>query len=402
MVKYKELEGKNIVLGVTGGIAAFKAADIISRLKKQGASVKAVMTKNALNFIHPLTLETLSGNPVYHDTFEHRANAWEIDHISLAKWADVMLIAPATANIISKVRCGIADDLLSTVIMATIKDVLFAPAMNTNMLYNPIVQENISYLSQKGYGFISSKSGMLACGDFGDGKLADVDDIVGHLARHFENREGMNGINVMVTAGPTREYLDPVRFISNPSSGKMGYAIAKECADRGAKVDLITGPTNIEPPENVNIYKVNTAKEMYERALELYPNCDIVFKSAAVGDYGVERVEENKIKKSDETLELVLVRNPDILKELGRQKRKQILVGFAAETENIEQNALKKLKDKNLDFIFVNDIKRAGAGFEGDTNAGILFTKEGDKMEFAIQEKSGLAGSIVDVVLKQI
>lgn len=402
MANLTQLHDKNIVLGVTGGIAAFKSADIVSRLKKQGANVKVVMTKNALNFIHPLTLETLSGNPVYHDTFQHRSNAWEIDHISLAKWADLMLIAPATANIISKVRCGIADDLLSTVIMATDKNVIFAPAMNTNMLYNPIVQENIAYLTKKGYEFISSQAGVLACGDFGDGKLAKVDDIVEYLAKFFYRETDMSNMKILVTAGPTREYIDPVRYISNPSSGKMGYSIAKECSNRGAKVDLVSGPTHIAPPPLVSLYRIDTAKEMYDKTLELFPSCDIVFKSAAVGDYTVEERAEHKIKKSEDFLDLRLTKNPDILKELGRRKQDQILVGFAAETEDIETYALGKLEDKNLDFIFVNDVGGKDTGFASDTNMGILFTKKGERIEFCMQEKAILARGIIDEVLKRI
>ena len=398
----KQMSGKKVVLGVTGGIAAYKAADIVSRLKKEGAQIKVVMTKNALNFINPLTLETLSGNPVYYDTFEHRANAWEIDHISLAKWADVMLIAPATANIISKVRCGIADDLLSTVIMATNSKVIFAPAMNTNMLYNPIVQENVAYLKGLDYEFISSESGVLACGDFGDGKLAKVDAIVNYLKEFFSRNNDMANMNVLVTAGPTREYIDPVRYISNPSSGKMGYSIAQACAERGAIVELVSGPTYIAPPVGVNLYRVNTATEMYDKVMNLFPQTRIVFKSAAVGDYGIENRAMHKIKKTEDTLELKLKKNPDILKELGRRKGNQILVGFAAETRDIEEYALKKLREKNLDFIFVNDVSKQDAGFASDTNTGILFTREGERVEFPMQDKKDLAHLIVDEVLKRI
>lgn len=402
MSNLMKLEGKNIVLGVTGGIAAFKAADIVSGLKKLGANIKVIMTKNALNFIHPLTLETLAGNPVYHDTFQHRSNAWEIDHISLAKWADLMLIAPATANIISKVKCGIADDLLSTVIMATESDVVFAPAMNTNMLYNPIVQENISYLSQKDYGFISSQAGMLACGDIGDGKLAKVEDIVEYVVDFFNTSSDMKGKRVLVTAGPTREYIDPVRYITNPSSGKMGYSIAAECIRRGARVDLVSGPTYIDPHPLANLYRVDTTKEMYDKTLELFPGCDIVFKSAAVGDYTVSQRAEHKIKKTEDTLDLKLVKNPDILRELGQRKGKQVLVGFAAETQDIERHALGKLEHKNLDFIFVNDVSRKNAGFASDTNMGILFSKSGQRIEFDIQDKTSIAEGIVNEVLKGI
>lgn len=402
MSNSNHLKDKRIVLGVTGGIAAYKAADIISRLKKKGAHIKVIMTENALNFINPLTLETLSGNPVYHDTFKHRSDAWEIDHISLAKWADIMLIAPATANIISKIKCGIADDLLSTSTMATNAKVIFAPAMNTNMLYNPIVQENIHYLRQKGYEFIPSQSGVLACGDFGDGKLAQVDDIIEYVNDYFGRRSDMVGLSVLITAGPTREYIDPVRYISNPSSGKMGYSIAEACKERGARVDLVSGPTHITPPAGVNLYTIDTAREMYERVMELFPSCSIVFKSAAVGDYGVKEKSAQKIKKNEDSMELKLVRNPDILKELGKKKKNQILVGFAAETNDIEKNALTKLQEKNLDFIFVNDVCKEHAGFSSDTNTGILFTRSGERVDLPLQGKKTLAHNIIDEVLKRM
>lgn len=278
------LKGKKIVIGVTGGIAAYKAAELTSRLIKLGAKIKVIMTPNALNFVHPLTFQTLSGNPVYHDTFGG-VEKWELDHISLAKWADLFVVAPATANILGKVCSGIADDLLSTTIMATPAKVLFAPAMNTVMYNNPIVQRNIRMLKELGYGFIAPAKGRLACGDVGEGKLADIDDIVDEIVRFFHQKEDLKGVRVLVTAGPTREPIDPVRFISNPSSGKMGYAIAEACLERGAVVDLVTGPVSIEPPAGANVYKVETAIEMYQKVMELFPLCQMVIKSAAVGDY---------------------------------------------------------------------------------------------------------------------
>lgn len=394
------LKDKNIVIGITGGIAAYKAADIVSSLIKQGARVKVIMTRNAMEFISPLTFETLSGNPVYYDMFS-RSGAWEIDHISLAKWADVIAVAPATANIIGKVSHGIADDLLTTTIMATKAQVMFAPAMNTNMYNNPIVQENIDALKEKGYIFISPAEGRLACGDVGEGKLAAIDDIIQAIAGYFSRKQDLKGKRVLVTAGPTREYIDPVRFISNPSTGKMGYAIAAACASRGADVHLVTGPVSLSPPDGVNIYSVETAQEMYEKVMELYPSCQVVFKSAAVGDYRPETYQTNKIKKDNDQLTLTLIKNPDILKELGKQKKDQILVGFAAETQNLLEYAIKKLKEKNLDFIVANDVTKTGAGFKEDTNEGLLITCEGETIAIPMLNKNEFAHRIIDEVLKR-
>lgn len=389
----------NVVLGITGGIAAYKGAEIISRLKKKGIDVKVIMTENAKQFISPLTLQTLSGYPVYYDTFKHATENYEIDHISLAKWADIMLIAPATANIISKVCHGIADDLLSTTIMATRGQVVFAPAMNTNMYKNPILQDNIEALKKRGYMFIPPAKGLLACGDVGEGRLAEVDDIVAEVVGLLRQRDDLKGTKVLVTAGPTREYIDPVRFISNPSSGRMGYAIADACRKRGAEVHLITGPTNIKTPVGVHVYRVETAYEMYDAVMSLFGQCQIVFKTAAVGDYRPDMVSSQKIKKDADDLVIRFVKNPDILKELGRRKKNQILVGFAAETENIEVYANKKLKEKNLDFIFVNDVSKTGAGFAGDTNGGILLCADGDRLEMSITKKEIIAQRILDVII---
>ncbi len=394
------LSEKKIVIGITGGIAAYKAAELVSSLIKHGARVKVIMTKNAVEFISPLTFETLSGNPVYYDMFS-RAGSWEIDHISLAKWAEVLAVVPATANIIGKVCHGIADDLLSTTIMATKAQVMFAPAMNTNMYKNPIVQENIEALKKKGYTFISPAEGRLACGDVGEGKLAAVEDILRAIVNYFARKQDLKGIRVLVTAGPTREYLDPVRFISNPSTGKMGFAIAAACASRGADVDLVTGPVNLLPPEGVNVYSVQTAQDMYEKVLELYPTCHIVFKSAAVGDYRPQTYQSQKIKKDNEQFVLTLVKNPDILKELGKRKKNQILVGFAAETHNMLENAMKKIREKNLDFILANDVTQSGAGFMEDTNKGTLITYEGETIEIPLLEKNDFAHRMIDEVLKR-
>lgn len=394
------LKDKRILIGITGGIAAYKAAEVVSSLVKKGAQVKVIMTAHAMEFIKPLTLETLSGNPVYYDMFS-RPGAWEIDHISLAKWADLVVVVPATANILGKVAHGIADDLLSTTIMATRAQVIFAPAMNTNMYTNPIVQENISFLKSKGYMFIPPAAGRLACGDYGEGKLADIEDILAEINNYFSRRSDLKGIRVLVTAGPTREYLDPVRFISNPSSGKMGYAIAAACAERGADVELVSGPVLLSPPPGVRLHRVETAQEMFEKVMELFPSCNIVFKAAAVGDYRPETYSPTKIKKDSERLILTLVKNPDILKELGRRKGDRILVGFAAETENIEEYARKKMQEKNLDFIVANDVTRQGAGFEKNTNEGLLITREGEVIAIPQMDKREFAHRIIDEVIKR-
>lgn len=393
--------GKNILIGISGGIAAYKAADLTSRLIKLGSNVKVVMTKNATKFIHPLTLESLSGNQVYHDTFQ-TTERYDIEHIALAKWADIFVIVPATANVIGKAACGIADDLLSTTILATEAKTLIAPAMNTVMYQKKVVQDNLSKLEDLGYIIIPPGKGRLACGDWGEGKLADVDDIIKILEANLWQKKDLQGKRVLVTAGPTIEPIDPVRFISNRSSGKMGYAIAKACALRGAVVDLVTGPTHLEPPTGVNIHSVESAKEMYDTTIKLYENVDIVFKTAAVSDYRVQEVATNKIKKGSEPITLKLERNPDILLELGRTKKHQILVGFAAETQELEQYALKKLKDKNLDFILANDVSTKISGFQSDFNQGTLFCENGEAVTIPLMDKEEFAHRIVDEVIKHI
>lgn len=395
------LKDKNIIIGISGGIAAYKAADLTSRLIKEGARVKVVMTENALKFIAPLTFETLSGNPVYYNTFQ-RTERWEIGHISLAKWADVMVVVPATANIIAKAACGLADDLLSTTILAMEAKVFFAPAMNTAMYRKDIVQHNMDVLKGRGYEFIAPASGRLACGDWGEGKLASIEDIVKTLKRWATSKKDMEGMRVLVTAGPTREHIDPVRFLSNPSSGKMGYAIAQACLNRGAKVELISGPVDISPPQGANVYKIETAMEMYEKVLELYDKVDIVFKAAAVADYRPAKVSEQKIKKGQGPLILEMVRNPDILFELGKRKRHQILVGFAAETHELEKYAQEKLAKKNLDFILGNDVTMPGTGFRSETNQGILFCHNGESIPIPMLDKNDFANRLIDEVLKRI
>lgn len=360
-------DSKCVVVGVCGGIAAYKALDIISRLRKKNIEVNVIMTKSATEFVTPLSFQSLSQNMVTTDMFAE-PKAWEIQHISLAKKADLMLIVPATANIIGKVANGIADDMLSTTIMATLAPVVFAPAMNSNMYKNPILQDNIKKLKDYGHKFISPASGRLACGDIGEGKLADtklISDIVYSMLYDIKDMEGKK---VLVTAGPTISPIDPVRFISNRSSGKMGYAIAEEARDRGAEVVLITGPTALEAPFGIETIKVNTSEEMYKEVLKYFNLSDIVIKCAAVSDYKSKEYSKNKIKKSDNELSLNLVKNIDILYELGKMKKDQILVGFAAESNDIFINAESKLKAKNLDYIVANDITREDIGFASDDN----------------------------------
>jgi len=373
------LKDTNIVLGVTGGIAAYKACDIVSRLKKLSANVDVIMTKSAVEMVKPHTFQALSQNPVIIDTFI-TPRSWDIEHISLAQKADILLVAPATANIIGKVANGIADDMLSTTIMASTATVIFAPAMNTKMYENKIVQQNIEKLTSLGYQFIEPASGRLACGDIGKGKLADIDEIIEFVINIAKPNKDLKGKKVLITAGPTRESLDPVRFITNHSSGKMGYSLATAALERGAKVTLISGPTNLCPPKGVKLIKINTTLEMYDAVMNNYIDQNIIIKSAAVADYRPETVSTSKIKKTEGNLTLKLVRNPDILKELGSLKEDRVLVGFAAESDNVIENAKGKIKRKNLDFIVANDITEEGAGFGIDTNIVSIIDKS-DKIE---------------------
>ena len=391
---------KCVVMGVTGGIAVYKALYIISALRKKNVDVRVIMTKHAMEFVNPITFQAISQNIVTTDMFEE-PKAWEIQHISLAKRADVFLVAPATANIIGKVANGIADDMLSTTIMATKAKVIFAPAMNTNMYENPIVQENIKKLKNLGYEFIEPSSGRLACGDEGKGKLAPVQDIVDITMSNLYDKKDLVGKKVLVTAGPTRAEIDPVRFISNHSTGKMGYAIAEEARDRGADVTLISGPTNEEPPIGVNIIKVTTNSEMRDKVLSLYDNSDIVIKSAAVADYKPKEYSNQKIKKGEGSLVIELVRDNDILKELGDKKKNQILVGFAAESQNVVENAKKKIEKKNLDYIVANDITSKDTGFASSDNKVIIITKEGEEFALEKMSKRKVARNLFDIILEK-
>lgn len=392
------LKGKKILLGVTGGIAAYKAAELTRGFVKRGASVKVVMTRNAAEFITPLTLQTLSGNPVCSEMFTLLETS-EIGHIALADYPDLVVIAPATANIIGKAAMGLADDLLSTTLMATRAPVLFCPAMNSNMFANPVVQENIRKLSMLGYYFIQPTSGELACKVDGQGRLPDPEDIL-DMAEDILSPKDLIGECILVTAGPTREPFDPVRFISNLSSGKMGYAIALAAKRRGARVILISGPTVLSIPAGVECIPVSSALEMRAAVMDQLENATVVIKAAAVADYRPAEKADSKIKKREGELQIKLERNPDIIAEIGSNKRDKILVGFAMETDDLIDNARKKLIDKNMDLIVANDLKTPGAGFSGDTNIVKLITPDGDVEELPIMDKIEVAGRILDRVKK--
>ena len=391
---------KCVVLGVTGGIAAYKACELLRLLQKQGMDVYVVMTKNACRFVTPLTFETLSGHPVAVDTFERPAT-WEVEHIALAKRADLFLIAPATANIIAKMACGIADDMLSTTVLATRAPVMIAPAMNTGMWDNPATQENLATLARRGVQIVAPVSGHLACGDSGAGKLEDV-AVIAQRALDVLNglKRDMTGLRVMVTAGPTREALDPVRYISNRSSGKMGYAIARAAARRGAQVTLLTGPVALDVPQGVEAVCFTTTQELLDCALACVDAQDVLIQAAAPADYRAMEVAPQKIKKQQgEDFVLRMIENPDVAATLGVKKRPdQVFVGFAAETNDVLEHAQGKLVRKNLDMIVANDVTQKGAGFDVDTNIVTLITREGAD-SLPLMTKDEVAGCILDRVL---
>ncbi len=403
------LQGQTVVVGVCGGIAAYKAVEVVSRLRKLGADVHVIMTENASKFVTPLTFQTISRNPVVIDMFEKPVR-WDIEHISLAQKADVFLIVPATANVIGKVAAGIADDMLTTTVMATKAPVVFAPAMNHNMYENAIVQKNIESLKSLGYFFIEPDVGVMACGTYGKGRLPEPQVIVQAVADVLAEKKGisdgtsqdMKGLKVLVTAGPTVEPIDPVRFISNRSSGKMGYAIASSAASRGAEVLLISGPVSIPEPDNVRVVRVDTAREMYEKVLEHYSGFDIMIFAAAVADYRCAEISDNKIKKTEDEISIRLVKNPDIAKEIGNLKGYRIHVGFSAETENLLDNALKKLQSKNFDMIVANDVTMEGAGFGTDTNIVKIIRSDGSIRELGKMSKQDVAHEILNEVLNII
>lgn len=392
------LQGKNIVLCVTGSIAAYKAADLTSRLRKQGAEVYVIMTKSACEFITPLTLESLSGHPVVSDMFA-RVQSWEVEHISLAKRADVFAIVPATANIIGKAACGIADDMLTTTLLATRAPVVIAPAMNTGMYENPIVQQNMRTLKARGMHFVEPVVGHLACGATGPGKLADPECIEQAIVDALTVRN-CEGLSVLVTAGPTQESLDPVRFLTNHSTGKMGYAIAARARARGAKVTLITGPVAIEPPVGVEVVPVRSACDMHDAVMGRLAQQDIVIKAAAVGDYRPAAQANDKIKKKDGEMTIELVRNPDILAEIGQHKTDaQTVCGFSMETRDLLENSRAKLEKKNCDLMVANNLKVEGAGFAGDTNVVTLLYRDGTAEAVDLMRKDELADVLLDRLL---
>ena len=394
---------KNILLGVTGGIAAFKSASIVSLLKKKGYNVKVVMTKNATNIIGPLTLETLSKNRIYVDMWDTNPH-YEVEHISLADWADIVLIAPATYNIIGKVANGIADDMLTTIISAVSvrKPVFFALAMNVNMYENPILKENIDKLKSYGYRFIEAEEGLLACNYVAKGRMSEPEDIVAEIERYnifskIENYDTvLKGKKILITSGRTKENIDPIRYLSNNSSGKMGYCLAQAAIDLGAEVTLISGPTNLEIPKGLkNFISVESALEMYKKVDEYFGDTDIFISCAAVADYRPKEYKKEKIKKSDSDLILELVRNPDILFEMGKKKDNQLLVGFAAETNDIKENALKKLEKKNLDFIVANNASTMG----NNTNTVEIIRKNKTSIKINQKNKIELAYDILKEII---
>lgn len=432
-----DIMSRNVVVGVTGGIACYKAADMVSRLKKEEIEVDVIMTKNACHFVDPLTFRTLSKNPVVTDTFA-TPEAWKVGHVALAEKADIMLIAPATANVIGKVACGIADDMLTTTIMASKAKIVFAPAMNVNMYTNPIVQANIEKLKSYGYYFIEPGSGMLACGYEGKGRMAEPADIVAYVLRLLdeeneaekrseqagEDTENMPqekvsrdtakpadgatlpkdlaGRKILVTAGPTVEPIDPVRYISNKSSGKMGYAVAEAALARGADVTLVSGPVSLTCSPEIKRIDVRTTKEMLEACQSVYGDVEVVIKAAAPADFYVVNASDHKMKKKDGGVRIELAENPDILKALGAEKDGHILVGFAAETRNLEEYAREKIAKKNLDLIVANDVSAPGAGFDVDTNIITLITADGEKTAHDKMTKQQAAHVILDEVLRLI
>lgn len=392
------LEGKTVLLGVTGSIAAYKIASLASALKKRHADVHVLMTENATNFINPITFETLTGNKCLVDTFD-RNFQFQVEHVSIAKKADVVMIAPASANVIGKLAHGIADDMLTTTIMACKCKKFISPAMNTNMFENPVVQDNLKILEHYGYEVIAPASGYLACGDTGAGKMPEPETLLAYIEREIACEKDLKGKKILVTAGPTQEAIDPVRYITNHSSGKMGYAIAKTAMLRGADVTLVSGCTAIEPPMFVNLVPVVTAKDMYEAVTSISNEQDIIIKAAAVADYRPANVSDEKVKKREGQMSIELERTDDILKYLGEHKPTgQFLCGFSMETQNVIENSRAKLVKKKLDMVAANNVKVEGAGFQGDTNVLTLITRE-EEISLPLMTKEGAAGRLLDKIL---
>ena len=395
-----DLTGRNIVLGITGGIAAYKSAEVVSRLRHLGANVHVIMTKNAAEFVAPLTFRTLSANPVMTDTFA-APEEWNVEHVALAKLAEIFVIAPATANILAKMACGIADDMLSTTVLATKATILVAPAMNTGMWTAEATRHNVETLRNRGVEFIGPDSGLLACGDEGAGRMSEPEEIVNRIGELLARIQDLLGLKVLVTAGATRERLDPVRFLTNDSSGKMGFAIAEAARCRGAEVTLVKAAATAQTPADVRIVNVKSAEDLLKAMKTEAPKQDILIQAAAVADYRPATVSKTKIKKkAGEPLTLALEENPDIAKAVGQMKKeKQTLVGFAAETDHVTSNAKKKLEAKNLDMIVANDVTKPGAGFNTDTNIAALMTRDETK-ELPLMSKRQLADIILDKVME--
>ncbi|MEN1934370.1 bifunctional phosphopantothenoylcysteine decarboxylase/phosphopantothenate--cysteine ligase CoaBC [Paenibacillus sp. 102] len=388
------LKGKKVLLCVTGGIAVFKAVALTSKLTQAGALVKVMMSESAMKFVTPLTFQALSRHDVYTDTFDEKDSA-VIAHIDLADWADVVLVAPATANCIGKLANGIADDMITTTLLATTAPVWIAPAMNVHMYENKIVQKNMMTLQSVGYTFIEPGEGFLACGYVAKGRLEEPETIIARLQEVFSEHKPLKGKKILVTAGPTREKIDPVRFMTNFSSGKMGYALAEVAANLGADVILVSGPTAITPPRNVTTVQVESAQEMLEAVMQYYGCMNVVIKTAAVADYRPKIVHDQKMKKKIGDAVIELERTTDILKTLGEKKEHQLLVGFAAETTNIEEYATKKLREKNADMIVANDVKAQGAGFGTDTNIVTMYRKDGEVIRLPLLTKKEVAREIL-------
>ncbi len=394
----KILHGKHVLLGVTGGIAAYKVVELVRLLGELGAEIRVIMTKNACEFVRPMTFQAISGQKVLTELFDPNSEQ-VIGHIELARWADVLVVAPATANIIAKMAHGIADDYLTTVAVAASCDIIVCPAMNTVMYQNPVTQGNIELLEKCGCWIVGPATGNLACGEEGPGRLERPEVIVEHVI-HALTPQTLEGKKVLVTAGPTWEAFDPVRFFTNPSSGKMGFAMAAVARRRGADVSLVTGPTWLEEPLGVQCTRVKSAEQMHEAVTSLYSSVDIVVMAAAVSDYRPKRFNPSKIKKGDEDIVLEMVRNPDILKQLGKEKKHQVLVGFAAETDELIENAREKLLSKNLDMIVANDVGAPQAGFRCDTNIVKLLYRSGEIEELPCMSKEKLADVIWDRIEK--
>ncbi len=395
------LRGKTVVLGVTGSIAAYKMANVASMLVKRGCEVHVVMTKNATHFINPIAFESLTNTKCLVETFD-RNFQFHVAHVSLTDKADVMLIAPASANVIGKIAGGIADDMLTTTVMACQKPVIIAPAMNTKMYENPILQDNLDKLRRFGYEIIEPASGHLACGTSGAGKMPSEEVLVSHIERCISKEKDLKGKKVLVTAGPTVESIDPVRYISNHSSGRMGYAIAKAAMLRGAEVTLVSGPTSLEPPMFVNTVNIRSAADMYEAVMERRDEQDIIIKAAAVADYTPAEVSNEKVKKKDDEMRIPLTRTKDILKALGENRKDgQFLCGFSMETQNMLENSRAKLKKKNIDMIVANNLKEEGAGFKTDTNVVTLITEK-EELPLPLMSKDEVADHLLDFILKQM